>query len=127
MFDMGKFKFISTSDSSDVEMTLPGDSSVDDLCETFERFLKASGFMIDGMTVELREIDEDDHSNCGHDYHEEDNVVFPFADNDTQNGEFEPQGGADYTYTWGPNQDYHLLHGTYDVKFTLEDDENKPK
>lgn len=40
---------------------------LDDILEKFERFLRASGFYLDGMTIEAVKIDEDDHSHCNHD------------------------------------------------------------
>ena len=69
--DFGKFKFIREFDSQGddkVEFTVSGQATLDDMCEAFERFLKATGYCIDGYTVELVETDEDNHTHCEHDH-----------------------------------------------------------
>lgn len=43
------------------------EATLDELCERFERFLKASGFCLDGLEIQAVPVDEDDHSNCNHD------------------------------------------------------------
>ena len=65
MYDFGKYTFTNEYKSGEkVTMEIRGDSTLDDLCETFERFLKASGFNIEGMTVEM--VPQEEHDCCNH-------------------------------------------------------------
>lgn len=58
-----------------IEFDIHG-AHLDELLEKFERFLKASGFCLDGMTIEAVHIDEDDHSHCDHGYDEDEHIEY---------------------------------------------------
>lgn len=129
MYDFGKFKFIREfgNDGEKVEFTINGQATIDDMCEAFERFLKATGYCIDGMTVELVETYEDDHSHCDH------------AHNEHEHTQFEHESVADLQQSrrlndvtpeeWNEvNRKYTIPYPNYpnwDVIFSPEKDEKK--
>lgn len=64
-------------ESEDVTIEFDSQAAhLDELCEKFERFLKACGYCLDGMTIEAVHIDEDDHSHCNHGYDEDEHIEY---------------------------------------------------
>ena len=59
MIDFGTNKFISERDNFKVEMTLVGQSSLTEMCEMFESFLRAIGYEFDGM-IDIIEVDRNE-------------------------------------------------------------------
>ena len=59
-YDMGKIKFIQEHDNSKVEHVISGDSSLDEVIDAFEHFLKGAGYHLpDGCHIGY-EYDEDE-------------------------------------------------------------------
>ena len=83
------------------------EATLDELCERFERFLKASGFCLDGLEIQAVPVDEDDHSNCNHD---EEEWTDPFIDDE-----------APLSFSVNPYTINYSIPGC-DTKITLDTD-----
>lgn len=59
MIDFGTYKFIREHESVKIEMTLGGQASLMEMCDMFERFLRASGYEFSGM-VDIVEVDKNE-------------------------------------------------------------------
>lgn len=103
------------SDNEDVTIEFDTHGAhLDDLLEKFERFLKASGFCLDGMTIEAVNIDEDDHSHCNHGYDEDEHIEY--------NSSFNQPPSEPFSFPSNP-----YAYGASDVQMSFNFDEIKPK
>ena len=62
MYDFGKIRFTQEFDDRKIEMEIRGDSTISEVVEEFEMFLKGAGYQFDGH---LDFVDEDEGLDLG--------------------------------------------------------------